>query len=233
MKLTLNLALPDGEVYDIACNGEKRQINLPEKQAAFELDSEGEYTVCIEQQATDFLLKPFASWLVFVLTAVFRGVFYIVTQSLPFSEGINGEKWWANVRPYRLRAKITVAVHGDTEKTIKISNASFDSAQGRWSLPSAALSDGEKLETELIKNDGDFKYQYIRYARAAVSVVLVGVALFATGLIYGLKASNGFMTAVCAVLLAGCAVICVSTLICEHKRMKKLLKSAYEPERQY
>lgn len=233
MKLTLNFALPDGEVYDIECNGEKRQINLPERQAVFELDGEGEYTVFIEQQAACFLLKPFVSWLVFALTAVFRGIFYIVMQSLPFSEGGYGERWWADVRPHRLRAKITVAIHGDTEKTIRISNASFDSAQGRWILPSAVLSDGEKLETELIRNDGDFKYQYIRYARAAASVVLVGVALFATGLILGLKASNGIMTAVCAILLAACIVICVSTLIHEHKHMKKLLKSAYEPKRQY
>lgn len=54
MKLTLNLALPDGE---------------------------GEYTVCIEQQAAGFLLKPFASWLVFVLTAAPKSFAAPLTRS--------------------------------------------------------------------------------------------------------------------------------------------------------
>lgn len=230
MELICNLNLPDGEAYAIEVNGITKEVSAPENKAVFELADEGEYIMSIEQKPAGFLFKPFVSWLVFVLTAVIRGIFHIATLSLPFSEGLYGEKWWSDVRPYRLRAKTKVLVKGDTSITINISNTKFDSKENLWIPPSAALASGEILETELIKNDYDFKLQYIKYARAAVSVGSVGLILFTAGLVSGLKRSNSLFAILCGILIAVCIAICVMVLFSERKRMKKLIKSAYGDE---
>lgn len=224
MKLTLKFKLPEGETYDVEVGGEKKEVNSTESTAVFEL-GEGEYTVGIRQQADGFLLKPFASWLVFALTAVFRGIFYIVTQGLMF-DGLYGEKWWTSVRPYRLYTELAVQVSGDTEKTIDIKNAEYAKGQNIWLPPSASTPDGE-LKTELIKNDGDFKYQYLRYARGFTSVTSIGIVLFAVMFISGLKHQNTVFAVFSGILLAACVILCIVTLITEHKRMKKLLQKAY------
>lgn len=225
MKLTLKFKLPECETYDVEVGGEKKEVNSTESTAVFEL-GEGEYTVGIRQQADGFLLKPFASWLVFALTAVFRGIFYIVTMGLPQFDGLYGEKWWTSIRPYRLYAELTVQVSGDTEKTIDIKNAEYAKGQNIWLPPSASTPDGE-LKTELIKNDGDFKYQYLRYARGFISVASVGIVLFAVLLIITLNRQTTALAALFGVLLVACVILPVVTLITEHKRMKKLLKKAY------
>lgn len=224
MKLTLKFKLPECETYDVEVGGEKKEVNSTESTAVFEL-GEGEYTVGVRQQADGFVLKPFASWLVFALTAVFQGIFYIVTQGLMF-DGLYGEKWWTSIRPYRLYAELTVRVSGDTEKTIDIKNAEYAKGQNIWLPPSASTADGE-LKTELIKNDGDFKYQYLRYARGFTSVASVGIVLFAVMFISGLKHQNTVFAVFSAILLAACVILCIVTLITEHKRMKKLLQKAY------
>lgn len=224
MKLTLKFKLPEGETYDVEVGGEKKEVNSTESTAMFEL-GEGEYTVGIRQQADGFLLKPFASWLVFALTAVFRGIFYIVTQGLMF-DGLYGEKWWTSIRPYRLYAELTVQVSGDTEKTIDIKNAEYAKGQNIWLPPSASTPDGE-LKTELIKNDGDFEYQYLRFSRGFISVASVGIVLFAVMFISGLKHQNTVFAVFSGILLAACVILPAVTLITEHKRMKKLLQKAY------
>lgn len=224
MKLTLKFKLPECETYDVEVGGEKKEVNSTESTAVFEL-GEGEYTVGIRQQADGFLLKPFASWLVFALTAVFQGIFYIFTQGLQF-DGLYGEKWWTSVRPYRLYTEIAVQVSGDTEKTIDIKNAEYAKGQNIWLPPSASTPDGE-LKTELIKNDGDFKYQYLRYARGFTSVASVGIVLFAVMFISGLKHQNTVFAVFSGILLAACVILTAVTLITEHKRMKKLLQKAY------
>lgn len=224
MKLTLKFKLPECETYEVEVGGEKKEVNSTESTTVFEL-GEGEYTVGVRQQADGFLLKPFASWLVFALTAVFRGIFYIVTQGLMF-DGLYGEKWWTSIRPYRLYAELTVQVSSDTEKTIDIKNAEYAKGQNIWLLPSASTPDGE-LKTELIKNDGDFKYQYLRYARGFISVASVGAVLFAVLLIITLNRQITALAAIFGVLLAACVILPVVTLITEHKRMKKLLQKAY------
>ena len=217
MKLTLKFKLPECETYDVEVGGEKKEVNSTESTAVFEL-GEGEYTVGIRQQAD--------GWLVFALTAVFRGIFYIVTMGLPQFDGLYGEKWWTSIRPYRLYAELTVQVSGDTEKTIDIKNAEYTKEQNIWLPPSASTPDGE-LKTELIKNDGDFKYQYLRYARGFISVASVGIVLFAVLLIITLNRQTTALAALFGVLLAACVILPVVTLITEHKRMKKLLKKAY------
>ncbi len=224
MKLTLKFKLPEGETYDVEVGGEKKEVNSTESTAVFEL-GEGEYIVGIRQQADGFLLKPFASWLVFALTAVFRGIFYIVTQGLMF-DGLYGEKWWTSVRPYRLYTELAVQVSGDTEKTIDIKNAEYAKGQNIWLPPSASTPDGE-LKTELIKNDGDFEYQYLRYARGFTSVASVGIVLFAVMFISGLKHQNTVFAVFSGILLAACVILPVVTLITEHKRMNKLPQKAY------
>ena len=224
MKLTLKFTLPECETYDVEVGGEKKEVNSTESTAVFEL-GEGEYTVGIRQQADGFLLKPFASWLVFALTAVFQGIFYIFTQGLQF-DGLYGEKWWTSVRPYRLYTEIAVQVSGDTEKTIDIKNAEYAKGQNIWLPPSASTPDGE-LKTELIKNDGDFKYQYLRYARGFTSVASVGIVLFAVMFISGLKHQNTVFAVFSGILLAACVILTIVTLITEHKRMNKLLQKAY------
>lgn len=224
MKLTLKFKLPECETYDVEVGGEKKEVNSTESTAVFEL-GEGEYIVGIRQQADGFLLKPFASWLVFALTAVFRGIFYIVTQGLMF-DGLYGEKWWTSVRPYRLYAELTVRVSGDTEKTIDIKNAEYTKGQNIWLPPSASTADGE-LKTELIKNDGDFKYQYIRYARRITSGALVAIAFFAVLFIVSLNRQITASAALFGILLAASVILTIVTLITEHKRMKKLLQKAY------
>lgn len=224
MKLTLKFKLPEGETYDVEVGGEKKEVNSTESTAVFEL-GEGEYTVGIRQQADGFLLKPFASWLVFALTAVFQGIFYIFTQGLQF-DGLYGEKWWTSVRPYRLYTELAVQVSGDTEKTVDIKNTEYDTEDELWLPPSASTPDGE-LKTELIKNDGDFKYHYLRYARGFTSVASVGIVLFAVMFISGLKHQNTVFAVFSGVLLAASVILCIVTLITEHKRMNKLLKTAY------
>lgn len=224
MKLTLKFKLPECETYEVEVGGEKKEVNSTEGTAVFEL-GEGEYIVGIRQQADGFVLKPFASWLVFALTAVFRGIFYIVTQGLMF-DGLYGEKWWTSVRPYRLYAELAVRVSGDTEKTVDIKNAEYAKGQSIWLPPSASTADGE-LKTELIKNDGDFKYQYLRYARGVTSVASVGIVLFAVMFISGLKHQNTVFAVFSGILLAACVILTIVTLITEHKRMNKLLKTAY------
>lgn len=224
MKLTLKFKLPECETYDVEVGGEKKEVNSTESTAVFEL-GEGEYTVGIRQQADGFLLKPFASWLVFALTAVFQGIFYIFTQGLQF-DGLYGEKWWTSVRPYRLYTEIAVQVSGDTEKTIDIKNAEYAKGQNIWLPPSESTPDGE-LKTELIKNDGDFKYQYLRYARGFTSVASVGIVLFAVMFISGLKHQNTVFAVFSGILLAACVILTIVTLITEHKRMNKLLQKVY------
>lgn len=223
MKLTLKFKLPEGETYDVEVGGEKKEVNSTESTAVFEL-GEGEYTVGIRQQADGFILKPLASWLVFALTAVFQGIFYIFTQGLQF-DGLYGEKWWTSVRPYRLYAELAVQVSGDTEKTIDIKNTEYDTENELWLPPSASTADGVK--TELIKNDGDFEYQYLRYARGFISVASVGIVLFAVLLIITLNRQITALAAIFGILLAACVILPVVTLVTEHKRMKKLLKKAY------
>ncbi|MFR7758565.1 MAG: hypothetical protein ACLU3G_05700, partial [Christensenellales bacterium] len=84
-----------------------------------------------------------------------------------------------------------------------------------------------ELKTELIKNDGDFKYQYLRYARGFISVASVGAVLFAV--LFGITLNRQITApaALSGILLAACVILPVVTLITEHKRMKKLLKKAY------
>lgn len=224
MKLTLKFKLPECETYDVEVGGEKKEVNSTESTAVFEL-GEGEYIVGIRQQADGFLLKPFVSWLVFALTAVFRGIFYIVTQGLMF-DGLYGEKWWTSVRPYRLYTELAVQVSGDTEKTIDIKNTEYDTEDELWLPPSASTADGE-LKTELIKNDGDFKYQYIRYARRITSGALVAIAFFAVLFIVSLNRQITASAALFGILLAASVILTIVTLITEHKRMKKLLQKAY------
>lgn len=224
MKLTLKFKLPECETYEVEVGGEKKEVNSTESTAVFEL-GEGEYTVGIRQQADGFVLKPFASWLVFALTAVFQGIFYIFTQGLMF-DGLYGEKWWTSVRPYRLYAELAVRVSGDTEKTIDIKNAEYAKGQSIWLPPSASTADGE-LKTELIKNDGDFEYQYIRYARRITSGALVAIAFFAVLFIVSLNRQITALAAIFGILLAASVILTIVTLITEHKRMKKLLQKAY------
>ncbi|MDD5903161.1 MAG: hypothetical protein PUC58_07325 [Oscillospiraceae bacterium] len=225
MKLTLKFKLPECETYDVEVGGEKKEVNSTESTAVFEL-GEGEYTIGIRQQADGFLLKPFASWLVFALTAVFQGIFYIVTMGLPQFDGLYGEKWWTSVRPYRLYAELAGQVSGDTEKTIDIKNPEYDTEDELWLPPSASTPDGE-LKTELIKNDGDFKYQYLRYARGFTSVASVGIVLFAVLFIVSLNRQITALAALFGILLAASVILTIVTLITEHNRMKKLLKKAY------
>lgn len=224
MKLTLKFKLPEGETYDVEVGGEKKEVNSTESTAVFEL-GEGEYIVGIRQQADGFVLKPFASWLAFALTAVFQGIFYIFTQGLQF-DGLYGEKWWTSVRPYRLYTELAVQVSGDTEKTIDIKNAEYAKGQNIWLPPSASTADGE-LKTELIKNDGDFEYQYLRFSRGFISVASVGIVLFAVLFIVSLNRQITALAAIFGILLAACVILPVVTLITEHKRMKKLLQKVY------
>ena len=225
MKLTLKFKLPECETYDVEVGGEKKEVNSTESTAVFEL-GEGEYTVGIRQQADGFILKPFASWLVFALTAVFQGIFYIIVVGLLQDDELYSKMWWTSIRPYRLYAELTVQVSGDTEKTIDIKNAEYAKGQNIWLPPSASTADGE-LKTELIKNDGDFKYQYIRYARRITSGALVAIAFFAVLFIVSLNRQITALAALFGVLLAASVILPVVTLITEHKRMKKLLKKAY------
>ena len=224
MKLTLKFKLPECETYDVEVGGEKKEVNSTESTAVFEL-GEGEYTVGIRQQADGFLLKPFVSWLVFALTAVFQGIFYIFTQGLQF-DGLYGEKWWTSVRPYRLYTELAVQVSGDTEKTIDIKNTEYAKGQNIWLPPSASTPDGE-LKTELIKNDGDFKYQYLRFSRGFISVASVGIVLFAVLFIVSLNRQITALAAIFGILLAASVILPVVTLITEHKRMNKLLQKVY------
>ena len=224
MKLTLKFKLPEGETYDVEVGGEKKEVNSTESTAVFEL-GEGEYIVGIRQQADGFILKPFASWLVFALTAVFQGIFYIIVVGLLQDDDPYSKLWWTSARPYRLHAELTVQVSGDTEKTIDIKNAEYDKGQNIWLPPSASTPDGE-LKTELIKNDGDFKYQYLRYARGFISVASVGIVLFAVLLIITLNRQTTALAAIFGILLAACVILPVVTLITEHKRMQKLLQKA-------
>ena len=225
MKLTLKFKLPECETYDVEVGGEKKEVNSTNSTAVFEL-GEGEYIVGIRQQADGFILKPFASWLVFALTAVFQGIFYIFIQGLPQFDGLYGEKWWTSVRPYRLYTELTVHVSGDTEKTIDIKNTEYAKGQNIWLPPSASTPDGE-LKTELIKNDGDFKYQYLRYARRITSGALDAIAFFAVLFIVSLNRQITALAALFGVLLAASVILPVVTLITEHRRMKKLLQKAY------
>ena len=117
-------------------------------------------------------------------------------------------------------------VSGDTEKTIDIKNTEYDTEDELWLPPSASTPDGE-LKTELIKNDGDFKYQYLRFSRGFISVASVGIAFFAVLLIVSLNRRITALAAIFGVLLAASVILPVVTLITEHKRMNKLLKTAY------
>lgn len=225
MKLTLKFKLPECETYDVEVGGEKKEVNSTESTAVFEL-GEGEYTVGIRQQADGFLLKPFASWLVFALTAVFQGIFYIIVVGLLQDDELYSKMWWTSIRPYRLYAELTVQVSGDTEKTIDIKNAEYAKGQNIWLPPSASTADGE-LKTELIKNDGDFEYQYLRFSRGFISVASVGIVLFAVLFIVSLNRQITALAAIFGILLAACVILPVVTLITEHKRMNKLLKKVY------
>ncbi len=225
MKLTLKFKLPECETYDVEVGGEKKEVNSTESTAVFEL-GEGEYTVGIRQQADGFLLKPFASWLVFALTAVFQGIFYIIVVGLLQDDELYSKMWWTSIRPYRLYAELTVQVSGDTEKTIDIKNAEYAKGQNIWLPPSASTADGE-LKTELIKNDGDFEYQYLRFSRGFTSVASVGIVLFAVMFISGLKHQNTVFAVFSGILLAASVILTIVTLITEHKRMNKLLKKVY------
>lgn len=225
MKLTLKFKLPECETYDVEVGGEKKEVNSTESTAVFEL-GEGEYTVGIRQQADGFLLKPFASWLVFALTAVFQGIFYIIVVGLLQDDELYSKMWWTSIRPYRLYAELTVQVSGDTEKTIDIKNAEYAKGQNIWLPPSASTPDGE-LKTELIKNDGDFEYQYLRFSRGFISVASVGIVLFAVMFISGLKHQNTVFAVFSGILLAASVILTIVTLITEHKRMNKLLKKVY------
>ena len=113
MKLTLKFKLPECETYDVEVGGEKKEVNSTESTA------------------------------VFALTAVFRGIFYIVTMGLPQFDGLYGEKWWTSIRPYRLYVELTVQVSGDTEKTIDIKNAEYAKGQNIWLPPSASTQSPE------------------------------------------------------------------------------------------
>ncbi len=225
MKLTLKFKLPECETYDVEVGGEKKEVNSTESTAVFEL-GEGEYTVGIRQQADGFLLKPFASWLVFALTAVFQGIFYIIVVGLLQDDELYSKMWWTSIRPYRLYAELTVQVSGDTEKTIDIKNAEYAKGQNIWLPPSASTADGE-LKTELIKNDGDFEYQYLRFSRGFTSVASVGIVLFAVMFISGLKHQNTVFAVFSGILLAASVILTIVTLITEHKRMNKLIKKVY------
>lgn len=225
MKLTLKFKLPECETYDVEVGGEKKEVNSTESTAVFEL-GEGEYTVGMRQQADGFLLKPFASWLVFALTAVFQGIFYIIVVGLLQDDELYSKMWWTSIRPYRLYAELTVQVSGDTEKTIDIKNAEYAKGQNIWLPPSASTADGE-LKTELIKNDGDFEYQYLRFSRGFTSVASVGIVLFAVMFISGLKHQNTVFAVFSGILLAASVILTIVTLITEHKRMNKLLKKVY------
>lgn len=225
MKLTLKFKLPECETYDVEVGGEKKEVNSTESTAVFEL-GEGEYTVGVRQQADGFVLKPFASWLVFALTAVFQGIFYIIVVGLLQDDELYSKMWWTSIRPYRLYAELTVQVSGDTEKTIDIKNAEYAKGQNIWLPPSASTADGE-LKTELIKNDGDFEYQYLRFSRGFTSVASVGIVLFAVMFISGLKHQNTVFAVFSGILLAASVILTIVTLITEHKRMNKLLKKVY------
>ncbi len=201
----------------VTINNEKKVLDYATEEISFIVDGKKKYEIDIEEEISESNRKPI-SIILYILTLIIQGVFNILMVN-------TDSKWYRNIKPFCLKAKLLIDLHQDTNICLRYSNSYYDEVLGTWTLPNIMVEPNFDSEVSFVKNHCDFKNQYFNYIKRVVSVTAVAIAMFGLLLYIGIANSISFAIIASMFLILGAISLDVLISILEYKRFKNIYQS--------
>ncbi len=206
MYLRFKAQVPDDEDFVVSVNGESKIVSRKNKIAEFDLNESKTYCITIEQQLHKSNRK-LINWLIYFLTFIIQGIFYLVVGSILVLDYNDYGKWYETVKPYCIKTEFDLNVSGDTDVKFRVVSGGFNKSSETFAKPQIEIKLGEeKLVAETsynvnIENVKNNLCNYIRMISAMLMTAFLAAVIFAV-----ITFSNSIIFSICV----GVSVLCLS-----------------------
>ena len=214
MKLKIHGKIPEGETFKITICGESKILDSLNHTVIFDSLSPGNYTGSIEQVYRIAPIKWF-SVLLFVFTAVFRGVFHILLMDIDTA-------WEKNIRAFLLKVTLQIVLQEDMELIFSCSKSQYKAVNHCWEPPAISISTGCKFQPIFLENPRDFRVQYIRYIKKILSLASVIGGVFCLLFYFAIVNQNNVAVFTVSALFLGLIILTILLCMYNHKKLVRL-----------
>lgn len=212
LKIISGIDRPD-LAFDVIVNNQKKRINNVDNEANYELDR-GEVSIVIKQEIP-YRLNKFLSLIIYILTMVFRGIFYIIMFA-------SETDWYADIMPFRISVKCNIILKEDTVLNLKYIPAEFNKKESTWTYPQLILEDADEMNIEYEPYLENFKYQFVCFCKRVLSISFVAAAFFAFLFYKSFGWGVAIASVVISVILAAILIFIPFILIYNYRKLLSL-----------
>lgn len=207
--------VPDDKSFRIFVDGERRQLDVVDKEAIFYLSETRSYKIRIIQERS-FNNHTVFMIILFVITAVLQGIVNILLMNTE-------SKWYKNITPFLVSKDFDIFISSDQTITLKYENARFDDERYCFSKPILYIDDVIQDNCVYSCNYVDFYNQYFVYLKKIISVGLICEIIISILLSVSLFNQIHIATAVCSFILILLFILQLFLFIKEYKFLNKIL----------
>lgn len=214
MILEIRGDVPDFSSVYVTCCNETKIIDSVDKTAKFAICDSGDIEVLIEEKPSKSNYS-FISILLFLLTWPIQLVFNVLFMN-------TDSKWYKSVRAYSIKARVSVAVHKDTQIRFKLSETYYDKLNSIWLHPRFLVEPDLPLKISFEENSQSIRNEYRSYVKRALSAAMVVMLIFVLGLFSEIPRGNIEGIVILLVLIVALIVLVFWVFCKEYRRCKAL-----------
>ncbi len=217
MKLQFNYEIDRNDIgFVITINDKKQVIDDINSNIVFELNP-GIYTIIVHQIFPTRTNK-FLSWIIFLITLLFRGIFHILLLD-------TDNKWYLEAIPFYIHNEYELFLERDTEVNLKYKSSVYDCEKKIWHYPKLFMKEMREINSQYIPDELCIKNEFDKFVKKVLSTSFVGIIIF-TFFFYKSLAINNVLCSI-SLLLILCAIIvaCIIVLLLQYNSFKILHKS--------
>ena len=223
MYLKFKAQVPDEESFVISVNGENQTVSRKNKIAQFDLSESKNYHITISQQLHKSNRK-LINWLIYFLTFLIQGVFYIAVSAIFVLDYNDYGKWYESVKFYCINSGFDLYVSGDTDIKFRVVSGGFKKSSETFTKPQIEVKCcEEKLEvgTEYVVNTENVKNNLcscIRMITAMLMTIFIVAVIFAV-----VTFSNLTVFGICIGVAVLCLSLNIGLVIYNYKKYKNII----------
>lgn len=216
MKLTIGSKIPEGESFKFSLKGNSKILDSVNNTIIFDSLDPGTYMVRVEH-----IYEKSSKWLsilLFILTAVIRGVFYFVLMDIDTA-------WEKKIQAFILKGKLQVNIQADTVLYFSYTQSQYQSVLSQWKHPVLTVSPECPLELTYLANPSDFTFQFGRYMKKVVSMASVIGCLFLFLLYVALTRQNLMAIIFLSIFVIGLIILVIYLYVLNNRKKARLINA--------
>ena len=225
MILEIKGKIPDGEQFLITVNDEQKTITRKNKVACFDIPTEGLYHITVEQKIKESNMS-LKYWIIYILTILFQGLFYIFTSAyllMDFTD--DSEKWYEHTNLYYVKSEFNAFIGSDKNINFRVVSGKYHKLTQMFIKPDIQIKSENNdisFEKSYVKDITDIKNEFCNYVRMIIAIVFTILSFSILFMI--VMFNNPIIFGICTFTSILCLILGVTLPLVQYKKYKEITK---------